>query len=679
MNLGAASYLKHYFGYDSFRPGQEEVVNSILSNRDTFAVMPTGAGKSLCYQVPALMLPGITLVISPLISLMQDQVKSLCDNGIKAAYINSSLSENQIYTVLRRAKAGMYKIIYAAPERLESAGFLDFAQSTEISMLTVDEAHCISQWGQDFRPSYLKILSFIRSLPSRPIVSAFTATATRQVQEDIVCTLGLREPKIVVTGFDRKNLSYSVEHTRAKSAFILDYLKKHRDESGIIYCATRKNTDKLTELLNARGYKAMPYHAGLSNEVRKQNQDAFVYDRCGVIVATNAFGMGIDKSNVRVVIHYNMPQSVENYYQEAGRAGRDGEKSECILLFSEGDVMTQRRLLEMKDFSDVSFEDEEIIRERDYKRLSVMEEYCKTTACLRNYILNYFGENTSAPCGSCGNCKGEYIHQDVTQEAKAIANCIYDTRSRFGMNIITGTLVGANRKRLREVGTDKCRTFGILKGRNEQGLKIIIEEMIREKLLCQSQDMYAVLSYGPEIAKLKAPDYTITIKVPAKPQAEFKTAPVRSTQNDDMGKKEFELFEKLRALRLSIAREEGMPPYIVFSDKTLRDMCLKMPRNEDEMLDVNGVGRHKYEKYGEQFLDEIRRFNGVPEQAEESAVAVQQANDDIYSNAGTPWFEDEDRMLRIMFELGYSADDIAAHFKRKPDAILSMLKHLGLM
>lgn len=609
MNLGAASYLKHYFGYDSFRPGQEEVVSSILSHRDTFAVMPTGAGKSLCYQVPALMLPGITLVISPLISLMQDQVKSLCDNGIKAAYINSSLSENQIYTVLRRAKAGMYKIIYAAPERLESAGFLDFAQSTEISMLTVDEAHCISQWGQDFRPSYLKILSFIRSLPSRPIVSAFTATATRQVQEDIVCTLGLREPKIVVTGFDRENLSYSVEHTKTKSAFILDYLKKHRDESGIIYCATRKNTDKLTELLNARGYKALPYHAGLSNEVRKQNQDAFVYDRCPVIVATNAFGMGIDKSNVRFVIHYNMPQSIENYYQEAGRAGRDGEKSECILLFSAGDVMTQKRLLEMKDFSDVSFEDEEIIRERDYKRLSVMEEYCKTTACLRNYILNYFGENTSAPCGNCGNCKGEFIQQDVTQEAKAIANCIYDTRSRFGMNIITGTLVGANRKRLREVGVDKCRTFGILKGRNEQALKIIIEEMIREKLLCQSQDMYAILSYGPEIAKLKAPDYTITIKVPAKPQAEFKTTPVRSTQNDDMGKKEFELFEKLRALRLNIAREEGMPPYIVFSDKTLRDMCLKMPRNENEMLDVNGVGRHKYEKYGEQFLDEIRKFN----------------------------------------------------------------------
>lgn len=608
--VNALETLKTYFGYDTFREGQEKIVEAILANRDVLAIMPTGAGKSICYQIPALMLPGITLVISPLISLMQDQVKALNDAGIHAAFINSSLTENQISKALYLAASGRYKIIYVAPERLENYEFLEFARNVEISMVTVDEAHCISQWGQDFRPSYLKIVEFIKNLPKRPIVSAFTATATEEVKNDILCTLSLADPEVVITGFDRKNLYYSVENIRRKDEFIMEYIEKHPTESGIIYCATRKNVDNLFELLFKRGVSVTRYHAGLTNETRKKNQDDFIYDRTPVIIATNAFGMGIDKSNVRYVIHYNMPQSMENYYQEAGRAGRDGENSQCILLFSLQDVMIDRMLLDNKDFSDVDEEDEYLIRQRDIRRLQTMEGYCKTTGCLRNYILEYFGEKTSGPCDNCGNCHREYHEVDMTAEAKWVVNCVAETRGRYGLTIVLGTLMGAKRARLRELRTDQYKSYGALSGHSEAELRTLISQMTERGYLYQTQEKYSVLKLG-NITPLKDENIRVIMrtyeeKEPDKKKKIQKTVRKRST--DALTSAGYDLFEILRKLRLEIAKEESMPPYIIFSDKTLIDMCVKKPSDEEEMLNVSGVGANKLKKYGQRFLEEIQKF-----------------------------------------------------------------------
>lgn len=608
--VNALETLKTYFGYDTFREGQEKIVEAILTNRDVLAIMPTGAGKSICYQIPALILPGITLVISPLISLMQDQVKALNDAGIHAAFINSSLTENQISKALYLAASGRYKIIYVAPERLENYEFLEFARNVEISMVTVDEAHCISQWGQDFRPSYLKIVEFIKNLPKRPIVSAFTATATEEVKNDILCTLSLEDPEVVITGFDRKNLYYSVENIRRKDEFIMEYIEKHPTESGIIYCATRKNVDNLFELLFKRGVPVTRYHAGLTNETRKKNQDDFIYDRTPVIIATNAFGMGIDKSNVRYVIHYNMPQSMENYYQEAGRAGRDGENSQCILLFSLQDVMIDRMLLDNKDFSDVDEEDEYLIRQRDIRRLQTMEGYCKTTGCLRNYILEYFGEKTSGPCDNCGNCHREYHEVDMTAEAKWVVNCVAETRGRYGLTIVLGTLMGAKRARLRELRMDQYKSYGALSGHSEAELRTLISQMTEMGYLYQTQEKYSVLKLG-NITPLKDENIRVIMrtyeeKEPDKKKKIQKTVRKRST--DALTSAGYDLFEILRKLRLEIAKEESMPPYIIFSDKTLIDMCVKKPSDEEEMLNVSGVGANKLKKYGQRFLQEIQKF-----------------------------------------------------------------------
>lgn len=498
--MDSKQVLKQFFGYDSFRAGQESIINAIMANQDILAVMPTGAGKSICYQIPAMMLDGITLVISPLISLMQDQVTALQDAGIKSAFINSALSDSKISEILSMAEKGCFKLIYIAPERLESHRFLEFALKANISMITIDEAHCISQWGQDFRPSYLKILDFIKQLPSRPIISAFTATATEEVRNDIICTLNLNNPHIQVSSFDRPNLYFSVKRNGNKESFISSYITKHKNESGIIYCSTRKKVDTLHEMLVEAGINATRYHAGLDNETRKKNQDDFIYDRCQIIVATNAFGMGIDKSNVRFVIHFNMPQSMENYYQEAGRAGRDGENSDCILLYSDSDVITCRFLLEHKKFDDVPPEDIEAIKQRDKERLRIMQDFCKNKACLRNFILDYFGEKREANCDNCSNCqKTDFLPKAVSKQ-------------------------------------------------------------------------------------------------------------VHHSNKDDLTENGLELFEKLRQLRMAIARKEAMPPYIVFSDQTLADMCKKLPRNEEEMLNVSGVGKKKYAKYGSVFLDTISEF-----------------------------------------------------------------------
>ncbi|CDB67490.1 putative uncharacterized protein [Eubacterium sp. CAG:252] len=639
--MDASQVLKQYFGYDSFRKGQSDIIEAILQGQDALAIMPTGAGKSVCYQVPAMLLSGITIVISPLISLMQDQVKSLNEAGINAAYINSTLSEQQMYKALDYAAQGKYKIIYVAPERLETMSFMTFAQKADISMVTIDEAHCISQWGQDFRPSYLKIVDFIDSLPERPVVSAFTATATSEVKTDIECILKLKSPKLVVTGFDRKNLYYSVEHLsgKKKDAYIAAYIKEHMDESGIIYCATRKNVDKLYDEFSSLGISVTKYHAGLDNETRKQNQDDFIYDRVQVVIATNAFGMGIDKSNVRYVIHYNMPQSMENYYQEAGRAGRDGGESQCILLFSAQDVIIDKFLLDSKEFEGVEDEDRSVIRERDLHRLHTMEMYCKTTECLRNYILSYFGEKTGEPCGNCGNCNNEYEQIDMTADAKWVINCLAETHGRFGLSIVLGTLLGAKRARLKEVGALNYKSYGKLSNRKEAELRLLIDQMINAGYVIQTDGEYSVLRMG-DISPLRDENTHVYIKKAKKTYASEllkgggqtggeavsgnasagtagskPASRTRKKSTDSLTAAGYELFERLRALRLVIAREEGVPPYIIFNDKTLIDMCEKLPVDADTMLSVSGVGQNKLMKYGSRFTEEISTFvsahNGV--------------------------------------------------------------------
>ena len=605
--MKATEILKTYFGYDSFREGQKVIIEAILSGEDALAIMPTGAGKSICYQVPALMLPGITLVVSPLISLMQDQVKSLNEAGVHAAFINSALTETQIAKAMRFAMEGRYKIIYVAPERLESAGFMQFAQTGQISMVTVDEAHCISQWGQDFRPSYQKIVDFINWLPVRPIVSAFTATATKEVKSDIECSLKLKKPRVIVTGFDRENLYYSVEHAagRHKDKFVTEYIKNHAGESGIIYCATRKNVDMLYEKLSGCGVSLTRYHAGIDNETRKKNQDDFIYDRVQVVIATNAFGMGIDKSNVRYVIHYNMPQSMENYYQEAGRAGRDGGPAQCILLYATQDVMIDKFLLENKEFEGMAVEDIDLVRQRDSHRLHVMEGYCKTTECLRNYILEYFGEKVSVPCDNCGNCHQEYCDQDMTMEAKWVINCLAETRGRYGMNIVTGTLTGAKRARIREVGADTYKSYGVLAQWREKDIRLLIDHMITEGYVIQTDGEYSVLQMGDIHALREESTHVIVRKAKAREETVGKQ---KTKSTDVLTSAGYRLFERLRQLRLGIAKEEAMPPYIIFSDKTLIDMCVRLPKDQREMLMVSGVGAHKYSKYGQRFLTEITVF-----------------------------------------------------------------------
>ena len=620
--------LKTYFGYDSFREGQTEIIDTILSGRDALAIMPTGAGKSLCYQVPALLLPGITLVVSPLISLMQDQVKSLNEAGIHAAYINSSLTEGQINKALSFAARGVYKIIYVAPERLETASFLSFALHTPISMVTVDEAHCISQWGQDFRPSYLKIIDFVEQLPGNPIISAFTATATEVVKNDIARILKLKNPNIVVTGFDRENLYYQVEHLtgKQKDIFIQNYIETHPNESGIIYCATRKNVDTLYEKLLKQGVSVTRYHAGMSNDIRKKSQDDFIYDRAQVVIATNAFGMGIDKSNVRFVIHYNMPQSMENYYQEAGRAGRDGEPAKCILLFSTQDVMISKLLLGSKDFEGMDFQEIEQVKHQDSRRLQLMEGYCMTTSCLRNYILEYFGETTHQPCDNCGNCHQEFEELDMTLDAKWVVGCITEMRGRYGQALVIGTLLGSKKARLKDIGATSYNCYGQLENRTEADLRLLISQMIRMGYITQTEGEYSVLKAG-NIADLQNKNTKIIIKkfkekekisTTKKHKTPFKkdsfSASTESSSTDSTATNfshNSALFEALRQLRLQIAKEESVPPYIVFTDRTLIDMCSKLPQNEDEMLNVSGVGQNKLKKYGQRFLQEISAFQSA--------------------------------------------------------------------
>ena len=609
----AQEILKQYFGYDSFRPGQDELVQAILSGRDTLGIMPTGAGKSICYQVPALALPGLTLVISPLISLMKDQVGALNEAGVPAACINSALSFEEMRDALYFAGRGEYKLLYVAPERLTAPFFLDFARRVPISMVTVDEAHCISQWGQDFRPSYLKILDFLAALPQRPLVSAFTATATAEVRDDIIRALGLEDPFVITTGFDRPNLYFAVEKPSSKPSALLAHLLQRRDKSGIVYCSTRKTVEEVCDMLLSRGLPATRYHAGLDPEERLANQDDFLYDRKTIMVATNAFGMGIDKSNVSFVIHYNMPKNMESYYQEAGRAGRDGEPAECILYYAPVDNRTNRFLIENgEENEELDAITKQIVMERDWERLRQMTFYCYTKECLRHYILNYFGEQTIGYCGNCLNCLTEFETVDATMEAKAIIDCIRNCYRDFGLSTIVDILKGSKSQKVLSRHLDENSKYGALAAESIARIRQIINEMLVYGYLEMTDDEYPVLSVA-DITKIDD-NWKFEIKIPKEVEKEKEERKIQTKKRRKAGavaalaEGDTELFEALRALRRTIASEQKIPPYMVFSDKTLVHMSTMKPSNDEEMLEVNGVGEHKLQKYGERFLNEIQKY-----------------------------------------------------------------------
>lgn len=602
--------LKKYYGYDFFREGQEEAIDNILNGIDTFGIMPTGAGKSICFQIPALMLKGITIVISPLISLMKDQVGALNQMGIHAAYLNSSLTYNQYLKALENAKKGQYKIIYVAPERLMSEEFVDFSRKVEISMISIDEVHCVSQWGQDFRPSYLKILDFIKKMPVRPIISAFTATATKDVREDVVKILALQQPKIIMTGFDRKNLFFSVKAPRDKEATILEYLESNLDKSGIIYCQTRKEVEAIHELLLKKGYPVTRYHAGLSDMERKQNQDDFIFDLKPLMVASNAFGMGIDKSNVRFVIHYNMPKNMESYYQEAGRAGRDGETSQCILLYSGKDVVTNQFFIDHnKDNDELTDEMLELVRNRDRERLRKMTFYCFTTKCLRDYMLRYFGEKGNHYCGNCSNCLTQFKEEDVTEISKSIVQCIETTGQRFGMTLIADVIHGSKSARIVQLKLDHTLGYASQSDISVARIKQVINHLLLEEYIKLTDDEYPVLKLLDKSRRMMSGENLIVMKLPKEVERVTKPkAKARFSFSNNRSYENHNLFELLRMKRMDIAREEKIPPYIVFADKTLIEMCQHMPANKNEMLNINGVGEIKYEKYGVKFLQVIEDF-----------------------------------------------------------------------
>jgi ATP-dependent DNA helicase RecQ len=640
--------LKQYFGYDTFRDGQDVLINSILEGRDVLGVMPTGAGKSLCYQIPALMMDGITLVISPLISLMKDQVSNLNQVGILAAYINSSLTTAQYYKVLDLARAGRYPIIYVAPERLVSEDFLRFALDgqVKISMVAVDEAHCVSQWGQDFRPSYLKIVDFINRLPVRPVVSAFTATATAEVRDDIIDILMLRDPKVMTTGFDRSNLYFAVQNPKDKYATLVNYLERHKGESGIIYCLTRKVVEEVCSQLIREGFSMTRYHAGLSDGERKQNQEDFIYDRAQIMVATNAFGMGIDKSNVRFVVHYNMPKNMESYYQEAGRAGRDGEPAECILLYGGQDVVTNQFFIDHnQDNEALDAVIREIVMERDRERLRKMTFYCFTNECLRDYILRYFGEYGSNYCGNCSNCLSQFEEVDVTDIARALIGCVESCRQRYGTNVIIDTVHGANTAKIRNYRMDENPHYAELAKVPAYKLRQVMNHLMLDGYLGVTNDGYAIVRLTGKSGDVLQEGAVVTMKMareqehPARMKSEKKgkkgRVPGVSLSETDEG-----LFEKLRALRTEIAKEENVPPYIVFSDKTLVSMCMVKPRTKAEMLTVSGVGEFKFDKYGGRFLDCVTAAAGGPEAEEADLNASCYDGDDLYFSSDSDGFDD---------------------------------------
>lgn len=634
----ALEALNRYFGYDSFRPGQSGIVSAILTGRDVLGVMPTGAGKSICYQIPAAILPGVAIVISPLISLMRDQVDALNDVGLPAAFINTTQTPDEQDLVFAQALSGQIKLLYVTPERLETERFRNFAVRVPISLVAVDEAHCVSQWGQDFRSSYLGIGEFIAGLPTRPTVAAFTATATERVRRDIVSILGLHTPSITVTGFDRPNLYFDVISMprKDKASWVASYIASHPDESGIVYCATRKETEALAESLNSAvaelraaggadvsdiGTIAVAYHGGMSADAREKAQRDFVTDRVPVVVATNAFGMGIDKSNVRFVIHHNMPESIEAYYQEAGRAGRDGEPSRCTLLWNESDIVTRRRLLD-SDYENerLTPEEQEAVRASKRRLLDAMVGYCRTTDCLHAYMTRYFGETAGAAAktdgkcvGGCANCEHTFETIDVTDIARAVSRCVHDVNQHVGSGKIVKVLRGSKAQDLSYLNPESLPSFGMLDEVPEARIRDVLSQMATDGFLTIAEGRLPIVGFGPRAAETVAPEFHYDIKKIKRADARARRTPDVSTPAvgsyvPDDGDEA--LFQKLRALRLDIARELGKPPYIVFSDKTLRDMVRVKPITDDQFLAVNGVGESKLKQYGERFMAAIREDSG---------------------------------------------------------------------
>jgi ATP-dependent DNA helicase RecQ len=582
----ARQVLQKFYGYEDFRPGQKKVVESLLNRNDTVAIMPTGAGKSICFQIPALLFEGVTLVISPLISLMKDQVDSLRQLGIAAVYINSSVSKAQLYKDLQDISAGFYKIIYIAPERLTSEYLPDSFKNLNISMVAVDEAHCLSQWGHDFRPSYRNILNFTNSLRIKPIISAFTATATPEVKTDIINLLGLKQPNVFVTGFDRPNLYFSVLRGEVKDKFVIDYVKKHQDEAGIIYVGTRKDVDALQVLLEIKGIKAGRYHAGMTDEERNQMQEDFLYDNLSVMVATNAFGMGIDKPNVRYVIHYNMPKNMEAYYQEAGRAGRDGLSGNCILLYSPQDTQLQKFLISKSTES-------EIRQQLEYKRLQSMVDYCHTPQCLRAFILHYFGEfDVEEHCDNCSNCKLEGELIDITIDAQKVLSCVYRMHERFGVKMIAEVLKGSKSAKVKQFNFERLSTYGLMKERKLKDISDLILRLSAMQYLDITESQYPVVTLNELSWQVLRGQKKVWQKMVIVKKAKAKG----------------ELFEALRSLRKELATKEKLPPYMIFSDATLTQMATDKPTDLELMKNIRGVGEFKLQKYGEEFLTVIKSY-----------------------------------------------------------------------
>lgn len=599
------SILQRVFGYSAFRGGQEALIDAQLQGRDAFGIMPTGGGKSLCYQIPALLLEGITLVISPLISLMRDQVMALKNAGVAAAYINSSLTPAQIRLVYRNIQSGMYKIIYVAPERLLTDGFLEAIQARKVSLVTVDEAHCISQWGQDFRPSYLKIVDFLNILTPRPVVSAFTATATETVRQDIAQILQLRDPLRVVTGFDRPNLRFEVQRPKQKLPALIDLVQQRRDKAGIVYCATRKAVEEVCENLQLNGIAATRYHAGLPDEERRDNQEDFLYDRKTVMVATNAFGMGIDKSNVSYVIHYNMPQSLESYYQEAGRAGRDGAEAECILLYAPGDVQTAKYLIQHPALSgELSQEELEQKQRLDLERLDVMVNYCKTQECLRGYILDYFGQEHESFCGNCSNCSTETEERDITDQARMILSCVQRMSAKLGYSLgltsVVRTLLGSRDKRLLQLGLDKLGSYGMLRKLGKDDLRAMAENLESQGYL-ETDPVHGGVSLTQKAQGVLFEGKTVSMRLPKAEASAPVSSPIGGGQDPN-------LLAMLKRLRWKIAMQESVPAYIIFSNATLEDMARKAPTTLEAFAKVNGVGSVKVKRFGEVFVDAIADY-----------------------------------------------------------------------
>lgn len=642
----ALQLLKRFYGYDEFRPGQQDIIKSLLAGNDTVAIMPTGAGKSICFQIPALLLPGITLVISPLISLMKDQVDALVNQGIPSTYINSSLTQAELSRRLYDIGENRYKLIYVAPERLSTDTFQAILSKTIISMLAIDEAHCLSQWGHDFRPSYQTIYPFINSLPNRPLIGVFTATATPEVKNDIITLLGLYRPSIYVTGFDRPNLYFSILRGENKQKFVLNYVKDHADQSGIIYASTRKEVDALYEVLLNKGYQVGHYHAGLRDDERTNEQERFLYDNIQVMVATNAFGMGIDKSNVRYVIHYNMPKNMEAYYQEAGRSGRDGDPGECILLFSSQDIMLQKFLI------DKSVENPER-KQHELGKLQSMVDYCHTPNCLRQYIIQYFGEtSTTENCDNCSNCKDDSELVDITIDAQKVFSCVYRLRERFGVTMIADVLKGSKNKKVLQFQFDQLPTYGLFSNRSVNDIKALIQRLTATQYLTLTESEYPVVKLTETAFAVLKNEASVWQKI-------VKTHKVEA--DDDV-------FTALRKLRKKLAEKENIPPYLIFADSTLREMSLQLPTTTAQLRKIKGVGEVKLDKYGKEFITALKEYAPTLANGQESSINAPTKKSDK-----TPT-----HLITLqMFTDGLSLDEIAKERDLKPVTIQNHLVKAG--